>query len=47
MSSLLPRCLGGSATPAEEDLFQSLWQQRVRTLLLEYADDAQMIAVRI
>ena len=47
MPALLPRCLRGAATPAEENLFQSLWQQRVRTLLLEHADDAQVIAVRV
>jgi formylmethanofuran dehydrogenase subunit E len=42
---LMPRCLAGAATAAEATLFQSLWQDRVRTLLLERADDAEVIAV--
>jgi hypothetical protein len=27
-------------------LFQQLWQARVRTLLLDFADDPQVIVVR-
>lgn len=45
-SQLLPRCLTGQASPEEEALFHSLWQQRVRRLLLEHADDDQVISVR-
>lgn len=44
--ALLPRCLNGSATPAEEALFQSLWQDRVRRLLTEHADDAEVIVLQ-
>ena len=43
---LLPRCLAGAATPAEATLFQSLWQDRVRTLLVEHADDADLIVIQ-
>ena len=43
---LMPRCLAGAATPAEATLFQSLWQDRVRTLLVEHADDADVIVTR-
>ena len=43
---LMPRCLAGAATPAEATLFQSLWQDRVRTLLVEHADDADLIVIQ-
>jgi hypothetical protein len=43
---LMPRCLAGTATPAEATLFQSLWQDRVRTLLVERADDADLIVIQ-
>ncbi len=46
LPALLPRCLSGTATPAEENMFQALWQERVRTLLLECADDPDVIVVR-
>jgi len=42
---LLPRCLAGAATTAESTLFQSLWQDRVRTLLVERADDPDLIVI--
>lgn len=42
---LLPRCLAGAATPEEATLFQSLWQDRVRTLLIERADDPEVIVI--
>jgi hypothetical protein len=43
--TLIPRCLTGAATPAEADLFRTLWQDRVRRLLVEHADDPEVIAV--
>ncbi|HUX26305.1 MAG TPA: hypothetical protein VMV87_17015 [Burkholderiales bacterium] len=43
---LLPRCLAGTATADEATLLQSLWQDRVRTLLVERADDPDLIAVQ-
>jgi hypothetical protein len=43
---LLPRCLAGAATPAEATLFQSLWQDRARTLLLQRADDPEVIVIQ-
>jgi hypothetical protein len=45
-SLLLPRCLAGTATVEETALFQSLWQGRVRALLVEHADDPKTIVVR-
>jgi hypothetical protein len=44
---LLSRCVTGAATPEEEAQFQFLWQERVRRLLIEHADDPQVIRVRI
>jgi hypothetical protein len=45
MPALLPRCLGETATAGEVALFGSLWQARVRSLLLEHADDPKTIVV--
>jgi formylmethanofuran dehydrogenase subunit E len=45
MRDLLPRCLAGVATPAEAAQFGSLWQERVRRLLIEEADDPEIIVV--
>lgn len=44
--SLMPRCINGTATADEATLFQSLWQLRVRTLLVEHADDPELIVVQ-
>jgi hypothetical protein len=44
--SLIQRCVAGTATADEATLFQSLWQGRVRTLLVERADDPQIIVVQ-
>lgn len=44
---LLPRCLGGSASPAESGEFRRLWQERVRRLLLDHRDDPAVIRVRM
>lgn len=45
MGELMPLCLNGSATPEETALFRQLWQGRVRTLLLQHADDPDVIEV--
>jgi hypothetical protein len=37
--------VAGAATPGEAALFQSLWQDRVRTLLLDRADDPDVIVI--
>jgi hypothetical protein len=44
--SLMPRCIAGAATADEAALFQSLWQDRVRTLVVERADDPEIIVVQ-
>jgi hypothetical protein len=44
--ALMPRCIAGTATADEAALFQSLWQGRVRTLVVERADDPEIIVVQ-
>jgi hypothetical protein len=44
---LLPKCRNGSASPAETAEFRQLWQQRVRALLLDHAEDAQVFVIRL
>ena len=46
MFPLMQRCLAGAATADEAAQFHSLWQGRVRTLLLEHADDPDTIVVQ-
>lgn len=45
MRELISRCMTGSATPDESRLFRTLWQDRVRRLLTEHADDPEVIVV--
>ncbi len=46
MVPLLQRCLTGTATADETKRFQSLWQGRVRALLVDHADDPDIIVVQ-
>jgi len=46
MIHLLQRCLAGAATADEATRFQSLWQGRVSSLLVEHADDSEIIVVQ-
>ncbi len=39
---LLARCLAGEASPAEREEFKTLWQGRVRRLLIDHWDDAEV-----
>jgi len=43
---LLPKCLNGVASIEETADFQRLWQGRVRTLLLDCAEDPEIIVVK-
>ena len=43
MSQLMPKAVGGTATPAEQAEFARLWQDRVRRMLIEHADDPKLI----
>lgn len=45
-SLLMGRCLHGEASDEETAAFRTAWQQRVRTLLVEHADDPDVIEVR-
>lgn len=45
MGELMQMCLLGKATAAQGEEFRKLWQDRVRRLLLEYADDPAVIQV--
>jgi hypothetical protein len=43
---LMARVVGGAADPGEMAEFARLWQERVRRILLEHADDPALVAVR-
>ena len=43
---LMQKCLDGSATPEEASEFRENWQARVRALLLEHGDDAEVFPVK-
>lgn len=43
IAELMPKCLEDEATTDEERLFRLLWQDRVRLLLLEHADNPDVI----
>jgi hypothetical protein len=45
IGELMPLCLAGRAGAEEEALFRSLWQARVRRLLLEHADDPEVFVL--
>lgn len=44
-STMLRKILAGLAGPGEAKEFAALWQERVRKILLEHADDPELIAV--
>lgn len=46
MRGLLQQCMAGTATPGEAAQFGALWQDRVRRLLVEHADDPQVVVVQ-
>jgi hypothetical protein len=45
ISELLRGCVVGSASEEEQALFRSLWQDRVRRLLCDHADDPEVLVV--
>lgn len=47
VKSLLHQCLTGEAGANAVAEFRSLWQDRVRTLLLDHKDDSGVIVVRV
>lgn len=46
MRLLMPRCLTGSASAEEIASFHTIWQDRVRRLLLKHADDPDVVVVQ-
>lgn len=44
-SRLMSLCLSGAANPGETAEFRELWQGRVRRLLLDHADDPEVIGL--
>lgn len=46
MGELMPRCLAGTASGAESARFAELWQERVRRILIDHADDPAVFVVR-
>ena len=44
-SELLPKCLNGAASSADHIEFRQLWQARVKTILLDHADDPRVFDV--
>jgi hypothetical protein len=46
LGELLPMIIHGGADAAQTQLFGELWQDRVRRLLLEHADDPAVVEVR-
>lgn len=44
---LLPRCLTGNASADEMQCFRTLWQARVKRLLLDHADDFTVFPVTL
>ncbi|WP_245593528.1 hypothetical protein [Azospirillum halopraeferens] len=45
MRDLLPRAAAGTATAPEEARFRALWQDRVRRMLVEHADDPRLVSL--
>lgn len=43
MGDLMRQCLAGAANAAEQNEFRALWQGRVRSVLIDYADDPAVI----
>ena len=41
----MPLCLVGRAVADETKLFRTLWQDRVRRILLNHADDSNVISI--
>jgi len=43
---LMPLCVRGLASPQEQEAFRAGWQDRVRRLLLQHADDPEVIVLQ-
>jgi len=45
LSGLMAGCIANTATPDESAEFRQLWQERVRSILLDHADDAEVFGL--
>lgn len=45
LQALMPRAATGAASAAEEREFRALWQERVRRILIDHFDDAELVAL--
>ena len=43
MKALMPKAIANTASAAELQRFAQLWQERVRKMLIEHADDPKLI----
>lgn len=43
LRALTPRAIAGAAGPAEMERFRALWQDRLRRLLLDHAEDPRLV----
>ena len=46
MSPLMARCVEDEASPEEQRMFATMWQDRVRRILIDHADDPRVFRVR-
>ncbi|HEU0186620.1 MAG TPA: hypothetical protein VFR06_01870, partial [Gallionellaceae bacterium] len=45
LPGLMASCIANTATPAEIAEFRQLWQERVRSILLDHRDDAEVFMI--
>jgi hypothetical protein len=46
MSTLLPRCVQGQASPEERRRFGVLWQERVARIVVDHGRDAEVFRIQ-
>ena len=46
MAEVMPKAVAGTATPDELRLFQALWQGRTKAILIDNADNPELVEVR-
>ena len=47
IGELMGKCLDGNAAADEQRLFRTLWQDRVKRILLDHADDPAVIGIGV
>jgi hypothetical protein len=46
MGILFPKAVAGQADEAEQQRFAALWQERVARMMLQHADDPELVQTR-